>query len=275
MVEMAFNDVNLLEMLFPDHDTDDANNSDDIGRLRMNEIFNAEFNDISKYYDLESYNTSLTCNDNSSLNVIHFNIRDLITNKDELETNISLMSRTPDVISLSETWLNSSHESEVNIQGYNIYNIVRPTLRGGVTLLVRDNLESSMMEKFSFVTTEIEICTVSVKIKNENYTISAIYRPHFKYDNIKEFRKAIEPILNDKMFKKSKTILTGDFNINLLEHQTHADTNDFLVFMQNLFYLPVISRPTRFPEGHQRALPSLLDHIYINFSPPAISGILK
>ena len=55
MVEMAFNDVNLLEMLFPDHDTDDANNSDDIGRLRMNEIFNAEFNDISKYYDLESY----------------------------------------------------------------------------------------------------------------------------------------------------------------------------------------------------------------------------
>ena len=51
------------------------------------------------------------------------------------------------------------------------------------------------------------------------------------------------------MFKKSKTILTGDFNINLLEHQTHADTNDFLVFMQNLFYLPVISRPTSFPEG--------------------------
>ena len=46
MVEMAFNDVNLLEMLFPDHDTDDANNSDDIGRLRMKEIFNAEFNDI-------------------------------------------------------------------------------------------------------------------------------------------------------------------------------------------------------------------------------------
>ena len=45
--------------------------------------------------------------------------------------------------------------------------------------------------------------------------------------------------------------------------------------MQNHFYLPLITRPTRFPEGQQRSLPSLLDHIYVNFSPPSITGILK
>ena len=174
MVDIMVNDVNLLEMLFPDSDTDDVDNSDDIGRLRMNEMFNAEFGDISKYHSLESYNTSFPCNDNSSLNIIHFNIRNLITNKDELETNITLMNRTPDVISLSETWLNASNESQVNIQGFNAYNIVRQTQHGGVSLLVRDNLESSLIEKFSYVTTEIEICTVSVKIRNENY--NSVYR---------------------------------------------------------------------------------------------------
>ena len=39
--------------------------------------------------------------------------------------------------------------------------------------------------------------------------------------------------------------------------------------------MPLITRATCFPEGLQRAMPSLLDHIYINFSPPAVSGILK
>ena len=45
--------------------------------------------------------------------------------------------------------------------------------------------------------------------------------------------------------------------------------------MQNFRYIPLISRPTRFPDLNQIGNPSLLDHLYINFAPPSISGILK
>ena len=51
MVDMTLNYDNLLEMLFPDHTVDDEINSDDIGRIRLNDMFNAELDDISKYYD--------------------------------------------------------------------------------------------------------------------------------------------------------------------------------------------------------------------------------
>ena len=77
------------------------------------------------------------------------------------------------------------------------------------------------------------------------------------------------------MFNKSDNILIGDFNINLLEHQTHQDTGNFLATIQSLNYIPIISRPTRFPEGNQRGTESLLDHIYVNFTLPSIAGILQ
>ena len=271
---MNSSNSNLYEMLFPDHDDDDAN-TEDVGLLRINEIFNVPFTDICKFFELESYNNSFSTDDDSSLNIMHFNIRNLVTNKTELEECISLLKRKPDIIALSETWLDRFNKTSINFQGYTCYNVVRTKPHGGVSILIRENIESSLIEKYSYVNSEIEICTVSVKIKAENYIVSSIYRPRFKHDKINEFRKSLEPILNDKIFRNSKVILAGDFNINLLEHQSHIDTNDYLAFMQNCNYLPVITRPTRYPEGQQRAQPSLLDHIYINFTPPSISGILK
>lgn len=271
---MNSSDANLYEMLFPDHDDDDAN-TEDVGLLKINEIFNVDFNDICKYFELDSYNSSFSTGDDSSLNIIHFNIRNLVSNRDELEVCLSQLKRKPDVIALSETWLDKYNKSTINFQGYICYNVVRNKPHGGVSILVRENLDSSLIENYSFVNSEIEICTVSVKIKDANYVVSSIYRPHFKHNNIKEFIKSLEPILNDNAFRKSKVVLAGDFNINLLEHHNHLETNDYLAFMQNLNYLPVITRPTRYPEGQQRAQPSLLDHIYINFTPPSISGILK
>lgn len=259
-------------MLFPDNDDD----SEDIGRLRINDIFSNSNNDeISKYFDISTYNDSFSDSSASSLSVVHFNIRNLTRNMNELESVISMLKRTPDCICLSETWLDSSSEPYIKLDGYVCYNVLRDSPHGGVSILVRDFIKSNFEPAFSFVNAELEICTVTISIGDTNYTVSSIYRPRFKHDNIKEFIREIEPILNNKLFKKSKTILMGDFNINLLEHHSHSDTNDFLIFMQNKFYLPVITRATRFPEGMQRATPSLLDHVYINFTPPAVSGILN
>ena len=67
----------------------------------------------------------------------------------------------------------------------------------------------------------------------------------------------------------------GDWNVNLLEHSTHNPTQYFLNTMQSLNYFPLISRATRFPEVNQRGKPSLLDNIFSNFLPRAVSGIIK
>lgn len=60
----------------------------------------------------------------------------------------------------------------------------------------------------------------------------------------------------------------------MLQHTSHLPTNTFLNAMQTLSYFPHISRPTRFPECTQLGQPSLLDHIWTNFTPASLSGIL-
>ena len=74
--------------------------------------------------------------------------------------------------------------------------------------------------------------------------------------------------------KKNKTLIIGDFNINLLKHTTYAPTNNFLSTLQTLNFYPHISRPTRFPDGSILSEPSLLDHIFTNFTSNSVSGII-
>ena len=66
----------------------------------------------------------------------------------------------------------------------------------------------------------------------------------------------------------------GDLNINLLEHATHAPTNNFLASLQALNFYPHISRPTRFPDSSNLGHPSLLDHIFTNFNNNFTAGII-
>ena len=57
-------------------------------------------------------------------------------------------------------------------------------------------------------------------------------------------------------------------------HEEHQQTNEFLNLLQTFSYTPLITRATRFPQGNQLGQPSLLDHIYINFTSPLNAGIL-
>ena len=59
--------------------------------------------------------------------------------------------------------------------------------------------------------------------------------------------------------------LHGDLNINLVDYETsNRNVKDFVYHMFSLSYLPLVTRPTRFPDGNQHGPPSLLDHIWSN-----------
>ena len=91
---------------------------------------------------------------------------------------------------------------------------------------------------------------------------------------VNDFTDFLISTLSTDAFRCNKTIILGDFNINLLEHSLHLPTNIFINAMQAMNYFPHISRPTRFPDNPQLGKPSLLDHVWTNFSPPSLSGIL-
>ena len=266
---MTSND-NLYHSLFPDDDEFDVGMST-IGL--MNDHLNIE--NISKYYDIAQYNKTFTGSEKNVLSIMHLNIRSLGKNGDEMKSLLATFTLQPDVIAISESFLDSNSVDSTNLPGYQGFHSIRGVdKRGGVSIFTKDNISSDAIEEFSFINDEIEICTVSICIGDCKYVISCIYRPRFKHDNIKQFCKHFKSILQHRTFKNSNSILLGDFNINLLEHATHAETGNYLNMMQSLSFIPLISRPTRFPEGNQNARPSLLDHIYTNFIHQSIAGII-
>lgn len=61
----------------------------------------------------------------------------------------------------------------------------------------------------------------------------------------------------------------GDFNLNLLNYESHTETNEFFNTMNSYFLLPYILQPTRITDRST----TLIDNIYANtFTHNAISG---
>ena len=262
--------ANLYDDLFSDDD------DLDVGMLAINEMYgHLNFDEMSDYISLDSYNKKFSSNNDKMISIAHFNIRSLETNLIPLEALLSSLQQKPDIIAFSETWLDNENVNNLTLEGYYSHHVVREKReRGGVSIFIRDGLHCEKVDEYSYVNSLIEICTIRLTINDSSYIVAAIYRPSNKYTKIKEFRKEMVPLLKNPIFKKSNTIFLGDFNIDLLIHSHHQDTNEYLNMFQTFGYIPLITRATRFPQGKQMGNPSLLDHIFVNFTPPAYTGIL-
>ena len=67
--------------------------------------------------------------------------------------------------------------------------------------------------------------------------------------------------LMDRIVRKNKTCyLAGDYNINLLNHETHQLTAEFLNIMYSNSFISLINRPTRVTEHSAM----LIDNLFTN-----------
>ena len=263
--------INLYNSIF-DSETQNTNNID---LEIINSMYNSmNINDICQYHDIDSYKLSLPIKCPDYLNIFHVNTRSLNKSFDKLISLITTLPKLPDIMCLSETWLKPSTAPLHEIKGFQSYHTFRPDGYGGVSIYVKDTLPSTQSKEHCMCNENIELCTVKVTVGNTSYTVSSLYRPHSKHHQINDFIHLMDNLLSHNPFTNNKTIIAGDFKINLLEHNQHTPTNNFLSMMQSSNYFPHISRPTRFPDDNSTASPSLLDHIWTNFTDPSSSGIL-
>ena len=66
----------------------------------------------------------------------------------------------------------------------------------------------------------------------------------------------MDKISNEKKY----AILMGDFNINLLNYESHPPTDDFINNLRVFFFQPHILQPTRITDHTA----TLIDNIYFN-----------
>ncbi len=269
---------NLYASLYDDIITDNSENPNDTSLDIIRTVNgHTDLTSISNYYSIEEYNQQTQTTSNipkSSLSILHLNIRSLQKNYDNLTSFLNCLSIQPHVIALTETWLKDTNQHHYHLDGYSTYHSLRMNKEhGGVSLLINSDIHSEPIHQHTFVNETMEICSVQLNLRT-NLIISVIYRPHSKHVAVEEFSLALNDILTQNTFTKNNTILLGDLNINLLEHTSHQPTNNFLNTMQALNYFPHISRPTRFPDNPTLGQPSLLDHIWTNYTPLSISGII-
>ena len=221
------------------------------------ECYEDQYSHSCQYISISEYNARIG-QKNSGLTLLNYNIRSFNRNFSSFISLFEDLNTTPEILVLSETWLNENSLAEV--QYFNAYHTYRTDSRsGGVSIYIKDFLTTRLLANLSFCTSSIEVCTVEVCIENLILFVVAIYRPHS--DSVENFISDLCDILNDRQLRNGNVILTGDFNVNLLDNS--PTTTMFINTMRSFYMLPLISQPTRFSPINNSS-PSLLDHIWTN-----------
>lgn len=225
----------------------------------------------SKYYLPHNLHSLTNLNGNlQHFTVLHFNARSLLHKKDHIEMLLHTTKLSPDVIAVSETWETDNTTDLINFPDYNKISKYRTgnIKGGGVALFLKKSIDYSVIKSdhklFESVIVEIKAVQRSTTI------IAALYRP--PGGNLTDFNNEYEAMLNKLTHNNNKNIiLAGDFNINLLNHEVHAATDNFLNVMYAHKILPTIKRPTRYGE----CCATLIDNIFTNILDESnISGII-
>ena len=78
--------------------------------------------------------------------------------------------------------------------------------------------------------------------------------------SIEIHNQILDNILGNINHKNCEIQILADFNINMLNFETHGLTNDYINSLISKSFLPIITMPTRI--NHQSA--TLIDHIWTN-----------
>ena len=91
------------------------------------------YNDIipdCKYYTDNCFISHISKNTTPGLSFIHLNSRSLNSNFRQVQAYLTSLNFSFDIIAISETWVNQNSINNFNIQGYDVYHIMRQTKKG-------------------------------------------------------------------------------------------------------------------------------------------------
>ena len=193
------------------------------------------------------------------LSILHTNIRSLSLHHDELVSLTDLSKKSFDIIGVSEMWHSVQNPivTNIDIEGYKFYKTKSLSQNGGVGLYVKTSLISTPCNELSFKCKEFETIWVEIEVKDKkNLFFCCAYRhPNSDIDIFTaHFESLLPNLINKRVF------IMGDFNINLLNYDSHIPTNDFTNTLFTNNFLPCIHNPTRVSDHSA----TIIDNIFTN-----------
>ena len=179
-------------------------------------------------------------------------------NLEPLTILLSELNHPPHFIAITETKINEDTGLNFarNIPGYSFAHSDTQYAAGGVAIYTKDIILYVVRHDLSEILTEAERLWLEVILNGKKTVISIIYRhpaPH--YDS---FTKELENILHNLNDKKVTYCICGDFNINLLQHESSQQVKNYTNLMLAYNCTQLITRPTKITDHSA----TLLDHIH-------------
>ena len=248
-----------------------------------NEIFTNNI-EMCKYYEFPELKDNI-CKYKDGFSTYSHNIRSVNGHWDDILDSIKLAQPFKfSVLAFQEVW---SVQRAYEISGYGKFEYItrdkdgppNPNCGGGVGLFIDNKYKDYeiLKEESVFIPHVYESIWVKIKIKNgPDKIIGNVYRPNSapRADLEKALEihnRIIENLQNNRNHSKCEIQICSDFNINMLNFETHALTNDYINSLISKSFIPVITMPTRIK--HKSA--TLIDHIWQNkICNNFISGIL-
>jgi endonuclease/exonuclease/phosphatase family metal-dependent hydrolase len=109
------------------------------------------------------------------------------------------------------------------------------------------------------MTSFIKCIFIEINADHKNFLIGCVYRPPNSDQDL--FNAEMLDILKLIDSESTKlTLLIGDFNLDLLKHDNHPRTGEFINNLLSYSFFPTILNPTRISNSSA----TLIDNIFIN-----------
>ena len=226
---------------------------------------------VSPYYNIEQFNRTFD-NGTSTINIFSMNVRSFNRNGEMCTSLLGSLYCPPNIIVLSETWLEAGDQCTSDIEGYTAFHTIREQGRSGrVSVYIDETMSVRPIIEITLCNDCIETCVVEVSSSTETFVVLAVYRPHS--GTVELLCQQLDEIIQSPQLNSKSIILLGDINADLLK-QNDQNIVNFMTLMHSFNFLPLITKATRFPPPGADSSPSLLDHIWSNSFTQFSSGII-
>ena len=211
----------------------------------------------SQYYSVSELASLET--KSQDLSILHTNVRSLSCHHDDLISLLGASNESFDVMGVSEIWHSEKRPiiTNVDIDGYTFYSTKSLSQNGGVGLNVKSSINCTKRVDLNHQCDDFGTIWIETEILNDkNLLFCCAYRhPNSPISTSTDHLTVALTRLNNK-----RVFIMGDFNIDLLNYDTHFPTKGFINSFLSNHFLPCINYPTRISDCSS----TIIDNIFTN-----------
>ena len=216
-----------------------------------------ENENLLNLYDnpLSEENNDIKVVECSDMFLIHQNIRSMRKNLDEFFAILQDLSNKPQLIILSEIFINESEIGEYEIDNYELFACCNNINRNaGVAAYIHKSIQYYSIDKLNFKSADT--LQIDFLINNERYSLVCLYRLQQLHGEL--FLGELENYF--RTHTANNMILIGDMNVDLLKNTTLS--KDYVLLMASNGFESLINVPTRITKDTS----TCIDHIFVRQS---------